>query len=129
MRRTFCGRLALISAAVLMVTPSPRTSETMAADWPQFRGASRDGRSAETGLLPKWEASGPHQAWRRPIGEGFSGFAISGNRLYTMYAADLDGKATEFAAALDAATGRELWRTPLGEKLDTQFGNGPRATP
>ena len=129
MRRTSRGRLALAAAAAAIVMPSTPNLETMAADWPQFRGASRDGRSAETGLLPKWEAAGPRVAWRRPIGEGFSGFAISKDRLYTMYAGEHEGKPTEFAAALEAATGRELWRTPIGEKLDTQFGNGPRATP
>lgn len=35
----------------------------------------------------------------------------------------------EYAAAFDATTGKEIWRTDVGEKLDNQFGNGPRATP
>jgi outer membrane protein assembly factor BamB len=46
-----------------------------------------------------------------------------------MYGGELDGKAVEFAAAFDAKTGEEIWRVPLGEKYDTEFGNGPRATP
>ncbi len=52
-----------------------------------------------------------------------------GDRLFTMYGGDLDGEAVEFAAAFDAKTGDEIWRVPLGEKYDTEFGNGPRTTP
>jgi outer membrane protein assembly factor BamB len=55
--------------------------------------------------------------------------AVVGDRLYTCYAAEHEGQPTEFAAAFEAGTGKELWRTPIGEKLDTEFGNGPRATP
>ncbi len=38
-------------------------------------------------------------------------------------------KRREYAVAFDAATGKEIWRVAVGDKLDTQFGNGPRATP
>jgi outer membrane protein assembly factor BamB len=98
-------------------------------DWPQFRGIDRDGISRETGLSDSWPESGPKEVWRVPLGEGYSGISVVGNRLYTMYAGDHDGKPTEFAAAFDATTGKELWRTPIGEKHDTEFGNGPRSTP
>jgi outer membrane protein assembly factor BamB len=100
-----------------------------ADEWPQFRGLHRDGVSAATGLLASWPAEGPREVWRRPLGEGFSGVASAGGRLYTMYAADVDGKPTEFAAALAAADGKEIWRTRVADRYDTQFGNGPRATP
>jgi outer membrane protein assembly factor BamB len=98
-------------------------------DWPQFRGVNRDGISPETGLLKSWPESGPKEVWRVAIGEGYSAIAIVGDRLYTMYA-DRDGEEdVEFAAAFDTGTGKEVWRTRIGLKLETQFGNGPRATP
>lgn len=99
------------------------------SDWPQFRGVSRDGVSRETGLLDAWGASGPTEVWRRPLGEGYSAISVAGNRLFTMYAAEQEGQAVEFAAAFDAQTGKELWRVGLGQKYETQFGHGPRATP
>jgi glucose dehydrogenase len=35
----------------------------------------------------------------------------------------------ELAVCLDAADGRELWRTPIGRKFLDDLGNGPRSTP
>ncbi len=97
--------------------------------WPQFRGVDRDGMSPETGLLATWPEAGPKEVWRQPIGEGFSAISVVGDRLYTMFAAEAESGAREYAAAFDAATGKEIWRTDVGEKHDTEFGNGPRSTP
>lgn len=47
----------------------------------------------------------------------------------TEEAAEEAPKLRELAAAFDATTGEEIWRVEIGDKLDTQFGNGPRATP
>ncbi len=98
-------------------------------DWPQFRGMNRDGISFETGLLKSWPESGPKELWRRSIGEGYAAITIVGDRLYTMYGAKDGEEDVEFAAAFDARTGEELWRTKIDLKHETQFGTGPRATP
>ncbi len=126
--RRFMPR-ALAAAAGVAALALAAHAGSSAADWPQFRGIHRDGISAETGLLKSWPASGPRQVWRRPIGQGFSSISISGGKLFTMDAGDHEGKPTEFAVALDPATGKDLWRTPVGKKYDNEFGNGPRATP
>jgi outer membrane protein assembly factor BamB len=45
----------------------------MAADWPQWRGANRDGISSEKGLLKEWPAEGPKLLWKvTDIGSGYS---------------------------------------------------------
>ena len=52
------------------------------AEWFQWRGANRDGHSAETGLLLAWPKSGPPQVWRAAgLGNGYSSFSTSGGRL------------------------------------------------
>jgi len=99
------------------------------SDWPQFRGLQRDGVSRETGLADSWPEGGPTEVWRVPLGEGYSAISIVGDRLYTMYLAEHEGKMADHAAAFDAADGKEIWRVPLGESFETPFGNGPSSTP
>lgn len=124
------GKSALVGAMIAATfVVSVVVNVTWAADWPQFRGIHRDGISAETGLKKAWTAAGPKLAFRREIGPGFSGVSVVAGRLYTMFAADHEGKPFEFAAALDPKTGAEIWRTPVGERFDNEFGDGPRSTP
>jgi outer membrane protein assembly factor BamB len=119
-RRWTTGALALALAATL-----PATAPAAAEDWPQFRGPRRDGVSGETGLLRDWAGGGPKQVWRKSIGEGFSGIAVRGDRLFTMA---LDGE-NETALCLRAADGERVWATAVGPKFVEEFGNGPRSTP
>jgi len=37
---------------------------SFAADWPQWRGPSRDGVSKESGLLKEWPEGGPKLLWQ-----------------------------------------------------------------
>ena len=94
-------------------------------DWPQWRGPGRDAVSAETGLVRAWPESGPKVVWRAKAGAGYSGVSIADGRLYTMW--DEDGK--QFLVGLDAATGTEQWRQPLGAAFTNSYGDGPRSTP
>jgi len=114
---------------VVLACSAAGAAGVLALDWPQFRGGERDGVCRERGLLASWPAAGPKEIWRHPIGDGYSGLAIVGGQLYTMYAGEQEGKAVDFAAAIDAASGAELWRVALSERYDNEFGNGPRSTP
>ena len=96
-----------------------------AADWPQFLGPSRNGISAETGLIDKWPEGGPKEVWRVPGGVGMAGLAIQGGKLLTL----VQREGQQWVVAHDAKTGKPLWQTPLGSEYENQMGNGPRATP
>jgi Ca2+-binding EF-hand superfamily protein len=75
-------------------------------DWPQWRGANRDGVSMETGLLKEWPTSGPSILWEvNHVGVGYSSIAVKDGRIFTQ--GDLDG--VEHVIALDAKTGSVLW--------------------
>ena len=50
MRPLFPLRLVWIAVLALTV-PTWIAGSLLAADWPQWRGPNRDGKSAETGLL------------------------------------------------------------------------------
>lgn len=109
---------ALITAAV--------TTLTTAAEWPQWRGARRDGISEEKGLLKQWPAGGPPLAWQTTgAGEGYSSFSVAGGRLFTLGAR----QDTEYVIAFDAASGKRLWEVANGRRFSNDRGDGPRATP
>ena len=97
-----------------------------AGEWPQWRGPNRDGVSKETGLLKQWPDGGPPLAWKATgAGRGYSSFAVSNNRLYTM---GLRGD-REYVIAFDVATGKEVWATANGKAFRNDRGDGPRGTP
>jgi outer membrane protein assembly factor BamB len=110
----------------LVLSLSAAASNRAPDDWPQWRGPSRDGRSVETGLLKAWPSSGPPLVWKAAgAGEGYSSFATSGGRLYTLGARGNQ----EFVIAFDAATGKQVWATPHGRRFGNDRGDGPRGTP
>ncbi len=110
-------------AGVAAGAASPAASAEPGRDWPQFRGAARDGAAAAA--IEPWPEAGPKVLWRRPLGTGFSALSVAGERFYTMFAED----EVEYAAAFETATGGEIWRTGIGESFHDEFGNGPRSTP
>jgi outer membrane protein assembly factor BamB len=111
---------AILWAAGLMAMPV-----ACAADWPQFLGPSRNGISAETGLLESWPASGAKEVWRTAGGVGMSGLAISRGRVVTL----VQNEGQQWLVALDAKTGKQQWQTALAPEYKNQQGDGPRATP
>ncbi|MBC8030524.1 MAG: PQQ-like beta-propeller repeat protein [Pyrinomonadaceae bacterium] len=114
------------SVVVLVLCLSAATVAQTGGNWPQWRGSNRDGISKETGLLKQWPADGPPLAWKASgAGGGYSSFAISNGRLYTM---GLRGD-REFVIAFDVATGKEVWATAHGGAFRNDRGDGPRGTP
>ncbi len=117
---------AVFATAILLVALPTVVSNRTADDWPQWRGPNRDGRSAESGLLKDWAAGGPPLAWRTTgAGEGYSSFATSQGRLFTLGARG----GTEYVVAFDAASGKRVWETAHGTRFSNDRGDGPRATP
>jgi outer membrane protein assembly factor BamB len=92
-----------------------------AGDWSQYRGPHGDGICTETPNL-NWPASGPKVVWKVPVKNGFSSFTISGGKAFTQMNRDIDGAPREVCVALDIATGKELWATPVG--VGTYDGGG-----
>ena len=102
------------------------TLAASAADWTQWRGPGRADHSPDSGLLKSWPTDGPKQLWvNKDAGLGYAGFAVVGNRLFTMGLR----KDQEWILCLDTESGKELWATPAGAKYPNNWGDGPRATP
>ncbi|QDT38860.1 PQQ-binding-like beta-propeller repeat protein [Stratiformator vulcanicus] len=104
--------------------PAPPTDGS--DEWPQFGGPNRDNRSATTGINENWPADGPPRLWTiSGLGEGYSSVSVVGDRVFTI--GTKGGQETVFA--LDLASGRAVWSTPIGTVYKDGQGNGPRSTP
>ena len=98
------------------------------ADWPNWRGIDQAGTWNDVRLPEKFGSENVSRQWSVKIGGGYSGIAVSGNRVLTMDRPR--GMETERVICLDSKSGRLLWqweyKAVYGE-LD--YDNGPRGTP
>lgn len=115
--------IAFVSTSLLAVDgePSPAAKkEATQGNWTGWRGPSRDGLSAETGLQSQWADGGPQLAWKvKGLGSGFSSVAVSDGRIYTMGKKD----GTTMMIALSTKTGQIIWEADMGA------GANPNCTP
>lgn len=109
-----------------LTTGAPAPASLVETDWPQWRGANRNGLSSETGLLKQWPAAGPKSLWSvSELGEGYGAVAVNGDRIYVQ---GTRGEAS-VVFGLNRTDGKTVWSTALGPKGNERRGNGPRATP
>ncbi len=131
------GQTAAVLACILCTSPS-----SPADDWPQWLGPKRDGVWRETGLLEKFPEAGLKYRWRVPLGGGFAGPAVVGDRVYVtdrrlavgvslpkdpFARGEIAG--TERILCLDDATGKVVWQHEYDCAYTVSYGAGPRTTP
>jgi len=121
-RRThlFVMFLILTTAATSVCLGADKTAD----GWPGWRGANRDGKSSDTGLLKSWPEGGPKQLWSLSgIGSGYSSVSAGGGMIYT--SGHKDGQL--YLTAIDPG-GKVKW----SKGVTSATGKGPkgaRATP
>jgi outer membrane protein assembly factor BamB len=98
---------------------------SFAGDWPQWLGPNRDCHAAAGSVEIDRLPASPKVIWRKPIGGGFSSPVVAQGKLVYF---DEDGT-NEVAHAVDALTGKEIWRAAIGPVYRDEWSAGPRSTP
>ena len=99
----------------------------LAQDWPQWRGANRDGKVTGFTAPAAWPKE-LAQKWKATVGAGDGTPALVGDKLYVFARQGED----EVTLCLDAATGKEVWKDKYAATAVTGAAArhpGPRSSP
>lgn len=100
------------------------------ADWPNWRGANFEGKSATTGIKTDW-SKGLEKLWQVNYlcqdnsTASWSTPVVQGNRLIVPGR----DKTNDLIFCLNADNGELIWQGSYEAKAETSHGPGPRATP
>jgi outer membrane protein assembly factor BamB len=95
-------------------------------NWPGFRGPLANGEYTEQTIITNWTTNGLKLLWTQACGGGYSSFAVSGWRAFTLE----QRREKEALVAYNIENGHELWSSKWNaEFMEYHSDEGPRTTP
>ncbi len=125
--RRSCSRLSWNLLFVLGASVSICAGQAAGGDWPQILGPHRDGRAENESLADSWPTTGPKVLWEKPIGRGYAGVAVVGERGVLFHRVENE----ELVQAFDVRTGKFLWKFAIPSSYVSGISpdDGPRCVP
>ena len=98
-----------------------------AADWNDFLGPERNGKSLEKIDIRPWDKTGPPIVWHKQIGTSYGAPTVANGRVFIFARHGDMARLT----CMESATGDELWRFEYPTDYEDMYGynNGPRCCP
>ncbi len=102
-------------------------SSCYGGDWPQILGPQRNGTAVDERPLKAWPAEGPPVNWSFPIGSGYAGPAVVGDRVIVFHRVG----EIERVEAIELATGKSAWTADFPATYSGGYNSdtGPRCVP
>lgn len=125
--RHLTARLAIVSLLATVLLPATFPLQGRADDWPQWRGANRDGTWRETGLIDRFESDRLEIQWRQPIGPGYSGPTVAEGRVFVTDRQS-QPRQVERVHCFDWKLGTPLWTFTYPCEYSISYAAGPRAS-
>lgn len=114
----------LFPVAVLLLLLA---ADCLAGDWPQILGPQRNGVANNEKLAGNWAKTKPSKLWTMPIGQGYAGPVVQGDKVLVFHRMD----DIERLDCVDADTGKPIWftewKTSYRSRIDSDAG--PRCCP
>jgi outer membrane protein assembly factor BamB len=105
----------------------------LAEDWPDWRGPRRDGTWNAPPLPHRLPAVESARVWSKPIGPGYAGISVAGDRLYSLDRVPSPGQnpdGQERILCFNTKTGDIVWQHAYPEHYgNLDYASGPRASP
>ncbi|MXZ01772.1 PQQ-binding-like beta-propeller repeat protein [Candidatus Poribacteria bacterium] len=98
-----------------------------AADWNDFLGPERNGKSLEKIDIHPWDKTGPPIVWHKQIGTSYGAPTVANGRVFIFARHGNTARLT----CMEGATSDELWRFEYPTDYEDMYGynNGPRCCP
>ena len=102
-------------------------TDVHSANWQDFLGPQRKGKSQEVLQITPWKASGPPVLWVKEIGTSYGSPTIANGKVYVFARHGNMARLT----CLESGSGDELWHYEYPSDYEDMYGsnNGPRSCP
>lgn len=113
---------------LMVIAAAGLSFSAFSQDWPDWRGAGRNGTWTATGIVKSFSAGTIPPRWKIPVGSGYSGPTVAAGKVY-LTDRSVKPEETERVVCVDAATGKMIWTYSYPCPYENMsYPAGPRAS-